>query len=91
MNAGFHHRAVSIGNDVERLRILRRNHFRDRFQAMLLVAGVDALRRIAYVEIGANLEPRALLQDRRALLFDRAGIDGRFIDDDIALLERGTH
>ena len=38
MNAGFYDRTVDIGDDVERLRILRRNHLHDRLEAVLLVA-----------------------------------------------------
>ena len=68
MNTGFHHCPVDAGYDPQRLRVLCRNHFHDRFEAVLLfVAGIDALRRITDVEIRANLELRTLLQDRRAI------------------------
>ena len=64
------------------------NDFHDRVEAVLLVARIDALRRIADVEIGSPLSDLTRLEDRHALLLDRARIDRRFIDDDVALLER---
>src|ERR1700756_3675955 len=55
---------------------------------MLLVAGIDALRRITDIEIVTGLEAGSPLEDRNALLLDGAGIDSRFVDDDIALFQR---
>ena len=55
-----------------------------------LVAGIDALGRIADGEIAASLQARTLLQHRHAFFLDRAGIDGRFIDDDVAALEHAA-
>ncbi len=59
MNAGRHHRAVDVGDDIERARILRRHHLDDGLEAMLLVAGIDALGRIADGEIAPALRPDA--------------------------------
>ena len=55
---------------------------------MLAVAGVDPLRRVAEGEIAAADETRGRFQQRRAVLLGRPGIDRRFVDDDVALLER---
>ncbi len=66
------------------------NHLGDGLEAMLLVARIDALRRIADGEIGAAVQPRRAFQARHAILFDRAGIDGRFVNDDIAALEEAA-
>jgi hypothetical protein len=53
---------------------------------MLLVAGIDALRRIADLEIRSRLQPRCLFENGNAVVFNRAGIDRRFINDDVAFL-----
>ena len=90
MNAGRHDRSVDVSDNIERLRILRRDHLHDRLEAVLLVAGIDALGRISDREIDAGLQARDLLEDRNAFFLDRAGIDRRFVDDDIALLERAA-
>ena len=55
MNAGGDHRAVDRGDDIERLGILRRDDLGDGLEAVHLVAGIDALGRIADVEIAARL------------------------------------
>ena len=90
MNAGRDHRSVNVGNDIEGFWILRRYNLHDRLKTVLLVAGIDALGRISDVEIRADLEARTLLEDRHAFFLDRARIDGRFVDDDVAFLERGS-
>ena len=43
VNAGRDNRAVNIGDNIERLLILRRYHLHDGLEAMLCVAGIDAL------------------------------------------------
>jgi hypothetical protein len=56
-------------------------------ERVLLVAGVDPLRRITELEVGAR-ETRDAREDRPAHVLRDAGIDGRLVDDDVALLER---
>jgi hypothetical protein len=51
---------------------------------VLLVAGIDAFGRVSDSEVDAWDQARRLGKDRNAVLFDRAGIDRRFIDDDVA-------
>jgi hypothetical protein len=76
VNAGFYHRAIHIGDDAQRSLVLARYDLGDGFEAMLLVAGIDALRRIADGEIRPAAQTRSALKQWHALLFDRAGIDG---------------
>ena len=71
----------------ERRGVVPRNHFGDVREAVGAIAGVDALGRIADVEILLPAQPRALLEDRHADLLRRSGIDGRFVDHDRTGLE----
>ena len=84
------HRSVDIRDDIERAGVLRRDHLHDGLEAVLLVAGIDALGRIADGEIDSGLQTRVLLKNRNAVFLDRAGIDRRFIDHDIVLLEHAA-
>ena len=52
-----------------------------------LSPGIDALRRVADVEIDLPFQARRLLQDGDAHVLCHAGIDGRLIDHDVAALE----
>ena len=90
MDAGGDHRAVDVGDDVERPGILARDDLGDGLEAMQLVAGIDALGRIADGEIAAGDEAGTRRQHRHAVFLDRAGIDRGFVDDDIALLQHAT-
>ena len=56
VDAGLDHRTIDVGDDIERPRVLRRNHFDDGFEAVLLVARIDPLRRIADGEIASRRE-----------------------------------
>ena len=55
-----------------------------------LVAGIDALGAVAAEEVLVELEPGLLLENRHAVLLGAAGIDGRLVDDDVALLEHAA-
>ena len=68
--------------------VLSGNHLGDGLEAMRLVARIDALGRIADGEIAAGDEAGGPLEDRHAILFRGAGVDRRFVDDDIGLLQR---
>ncbi len=91
MDTGGDDRAIDIGDDVERRRILRRYDLGDAFKAVRFVAGIDPLRRIADGEIAAAREAGFPLQHRQADLLDSTRIDRRFIDDDIAALEHAAN
>src|SRR5258708_3423714 len=54
---------------------------------MGLVTRIDPFGRIADREITSRRETRSLLQNRHAIFLGRTGIDGRFVDDNIAFLE----
>ena len=54
---------------------------------MEFVTGVDALRRITGIEVFVEFESANALDNGDALIFGDAGIDGRFIDDDVAGLD----
>ena len=66
------------------------DHLGDGFEAVRLVAGIDAFGRIADGEVAPAGKAGFLLQHRQAFFLDRAGIDGRFIDDDVAALEHAA-
>jgi hypothetical protein len=87
----LHHRAVERGDLVEGLLIISRNHLENFREHMLLVAGIDALRRVADVEVLAPAHPRVLLEDRHADLLGAAGIHGRFVDHRRAALHVAAH
>jgi hypothetical protein len=61
--------------------------FLDRGQAVLLVAGVDALGAVAGKEVAVELQPGVLFQHGHADFLGGAGIDGGFVDDDGALAQ----
>src|ERR1700683_4994558 len=54
-------------------------------QAVLLIAGVDPFRAVATIEVPVEAQRRISLQYRYANFLRAAGIDGRFVYDDIAL------
>jgi hypothetical protein len=54
-------------------------------QAVLLVAGVDALGAVAGKEVAVELQPGMLFQHRNADFLGGTGVDGGFVDDDGAL------
>src|SRR5262249_29529989 len=64
------------------------NDFRDRFKAMLPVSGIDAFGRVPDGEILSAAQTGGVLQYRRAVLLDSAGIYGRFKDNDVAAFKK---
>src|SRR6185503_8947686 len=90
VRAGRDDRAVERVDVVGGLRRRARCDLLDRRQPVFLVAGIDALRAIAGEEIPVELEPRPVLEDRHAELLGAAGIDGRRVDDDVAVLEQAA-
>ena len=91
IHPGLHHRAVERGDLLQGLLIIPRNHFENFREHMFLVARVDALGRVADVEVLAPAHPRVLLEDRHADLLGAAGIHGRFVDHRRAALHVAAH
>ena len=58
---------------------------------MRAVTGIDPLGRVAEREVAAGRQARCRLEHRRAILLGGPGIDRRFIDDDVAHLQRSAH
>jgi len=54
---------------------------------VLLVPRIDPLRRIADGKVSPAGEARSFFKDRKALFFDRAGVNGRLVYDNVAALE----
>ena len=81
---------VDRGDARERRLVLGRHHLRDGLEPVHLVAGIDALGRIAELEIDALLQPRGRGDERPAQLAREARIDRRFEHHDGALLERAA-
>ena len=77
---------INRGDPLERVRIVAGNHFQDLGKRVLPVARIDALRRITDVKIALPLLAREFLEDRNADFLGGAGIDGRFVNDDGAVL-----
>ena len=79
-------RAVNSGDRFKRLFVHARNDLDDVLQAMHLVAGIDALGRIADLELAAP-HARFPFQYGAANVLRHARIHGRLVDDDAARLQ----
>jgi hypothetical protein len=77
---------VQLGNLLQRLGRVARDDLEDLGERVFLVAGVDALGRIADKEVLLPLQARFTLQHRDADLFGGAGVHGGLIHHDGALL-----
>ena len=86
----LHRRTVDRRDDFERARVLPGHHLGDGLEAMLPVAGIDALGRIAEGEIASADEPGGAFEHRHAVFFGGAGIDRELVDHDVAPLERAA-
>ena len=62
----------------------------DVFYGVLLVARVDALRTVAAIEVDIHLEPADFFDDRDALVFRDAWIDGGLVNDNVAFADDFT-
>src|SRR5260370_34738106 len=71
--------------------MLAGNHLSDGLEAMLLIPRINSLWRIANGEVSPATQTRSPLQNRRAVFLDRAGIEGRFVDNDVSSLEIAPH
>lgn len=68
-----------------------RSDFFDVLHGVLLVTGIDALGRIAAIEIDIHLHTADLLYDGDAVVLGDTGIDGGLIDYDIAFADDFTY
>ena len=66
VHAGLHHQLVDLRHAVERLGVHAGDNLHDGLQAVHLVARVDALGAVAYLEVNAALQAALLLEDRNA-------------------------
>ena len=89
--ARFHHQLVDLRDGVQGLLIHTGNDLYDGFQAVHLVAGVNALRRIAHLEVHAAFQAGLLLHDGDADLLRHAGVYGGLKDHDAALRQVSSH
>src|SRR5690606_37452982 len=89
--AGADDAAIEIIDELRRARRRAGGDLDDVLQAMLAVAGIDALRAVADEELLVEPEPGGLLQDGHADFLGRARVDGGFIDDDVAGGKHAAH
>jgi hypothetical protein len=87
VGAGPHDAAVERVDELRHVRCGPGGHLPDGRDAMRLVARVDALRAVAGEEIPVEPQPRDSLEDGHADLLGAAGVDSRFVDDDVALFQ----
>ena len=87
MHAGLHHQLVDLRHALQRLGVHPADDLPDVLQAVLFVAGVDALGGVAHLEVRAALQPGLLLEDGHADLLGHAGIDRALEDHHRARLE----
>jgi len=79
--------SIEVGKDLRRLGIHADDDLRDLVDGVLLVTGIDALRRVADRKTGPALHPGFPLEDRDHDLLGKSRPDGGFPDDDGARLE----
>jgi len=91
VDARLHDGAVNFGQQVGRGLVGAGNDLRDGFELVHLVAGVDALRRVAHGEVRAVFEAAVLLHDRHADFFGQPRVDRGLVADDNALGHVGAH
>src|SRR6266446_1749416 len=91
VDLGFHHRTVDRGDHIQSATILSCHDFPDRFKAMLLVAWINALWRIADREVVSGKQPRRHLENWGTVLLGSAGINSRFIYDNVAGTQRSAN
>lgn len=87
VGAGGYHAAVDFIYELADFRSRAGGDFPDMLYGVLLVAGIDALGRVAGVEILVHLQAADFLYHGDALVLSHAGIDGRLVDHDIVLAD----
>ena len=84
VGAGGDDRAVQAIDEVGDLGRGARGDLADGREAVLLVAGIDALGAVAGKEVAVELQARHALEDRHADLFGAPRVHGRLVDHDRA-------
>ena len=84
-------RFVQICDFLARGTVVAGDDFDDIRQCVLLIARIDTLRGVAYMEVSPPFHARGPLQHGYADLFGRAWIHGRFVDDNGALFQLLAH
>src|SRR6266852_6126729 len=79
VHAGLDYGAIEIDDLVERFGCIARDDLYDGLEPVFLVAGVDALGRVADIEIREPDLPGIFFKHRNADFLGRARVDGRFI------------
>lgn len=87
VGTGGYHAAVDFIYELADFRSRAGGDFPDMLYGVLLVAGVDALGRVAGVEVLVHLQAADFLYHGDALVLCHAGIDGRLVDHDIVLAD----
>ena len=83
---------VHFGDLLEGLTVGAGDHFLHFREGVEGVAGVDALGRVAHLEVFVEGEGGVFLQQGDTFLFGAAGVDGGFVDDVISFLKMtGQH
>jgi hypothetical protein len=81
MYAGGDDRLVKVADGLRGFRRVAGDDFDDPGDRAFPVAGIDAFRALADVEILQPFQPRFLFEDRDADFFGGTGIDGGLVDD----------
>ena len=81
MHPGVDNEFINSGNAIQCLFIHAGDDLFDCCQTVDFIAGIDALRAVADLEINAAAKAGFLLEDRDADVLGHAGIYSRFIDD----------
>lgn len=87
VGTGGYHAAVHFVDEFSDFGGRAGGDFPDMLYGVLLVAGVDALGRVAGVEVLVHLQAADFLYHGDALVLCHAGIDGRLVDHDIVLAD----
>jgi hypothetical protein len=77
---------MMFGTALQRVLVVTADDLDDSLDRMLLVAGIDAFRRVAEVEL-AELEPGLALEDWEAVVLGDAGIHGALVHDHHAFFQ----
>src|SRR6266700_1740274 len=91
VQAGRYDGAIHRSDDLESTCILTSHHLCNCLEPMSPITRIDPLGRIAHGEIAARRQTRDLFEDWHAIFLGCAGIDRRFVDNDVALLQSLAH
>ncbi len=84
-------RVVDSVHKVSNLRSTARSYLTDFLHSVLLVAGVDALRRVTGEKVDVELQSADAFHNRETLFLSHSRIDRRFIDNDVPFRDYLAH